>query len=166
LDIEISVVPAKGDKSIEIVQRKSKDAEMAAPVYVDLQSVAIPGWLDEDKESVTSAVVVKGEAPETKKKNDNDLFVDFEKAWWTSGAEDRGGLPYLTKSVMRDYAVANGIATFSGAKADGSRRNLIDGKDARYINKLIDSKIIEVHENGWIVIDPGTSSGMMLKKDG
>jgi phage/plasmid primase-like uncharacterized protein/KaiC/GvpD/RAD55 family RecA-like ATPase len=165
LDIEISVIPSKGDKSIEIVQRKSKDAEMAAPVYVDLESVAIPGWFDEDGEAVTSAVVVKGEVPETKKKNDNDLFVDFEKAWWASGAEDRGGFPYLTKSVMRDYAVANGIATFSGAKADGSRRNLIDGKDARYINKLIDSKIIEVHENGWIVIDPGTSSGMMLKKN-
>jgi phage/plasmid primase-like uncharacterized protein/KaiC/GvpD/RAD55 family RecA-like ATPase len=164
LDIEISVIPAKGDKSIEIVQRKSKDAEMAAPVYVDLQSVAIPGWLDEDNEAVSSAVVVKGEVPENKKKNDNDLFVDFERAWWTSGAEDRGGSPYLTKSVMRDYAVTNGIATFPKSEAAGSRRNLIDGKDARYINKLIDAKLIEPHENGWIVIDPGTASGMMLKK--
>jgi hypothetical protein len=164
LDIEISVIPAKGDKSIEIVQRKSKDAEMAAPVYVDLQSVAIPGWLDEDNEAVSSAVVVKGEVPENKKKNDNDLFVDFERAWWTSGAEDRNGAPYLTKSVMRDYAVTNGIATFPKSEAAGSRRNLIDGKDARYINKLIDAKLIEPHENGWIVIDPGTASGMMLKK--
>ena len=164
LDIEISVVPAKGDKSIEIVQRKSKDAEMAAPVYVDLQSVAIPGWLDEDNEAVSSAVVVKGEMPENKKKNTNDLFVDFEKAWWVSGAEDRGGAPYLTKSVLRDYAVTNGIASFPKSEAAGSRRNLIDGKDARYINKLIEAKLIEPHENGWIVIDPGTASGMMLKK--
>jgi len=165
LDIEISVIPAKGDKSIEIVQRKSKDAEMAAPVYVDLDSVAIPGWFDEDGEAVTSAVVIKGEVPETKQKDKSLGFADFEKAWWKGDAEDRGGAPYVTKSVMREYAVANGISNFPGSKADGSRRNLIDGKDARYINNLIDAKLIEVHENGWIVIDPGTASGMMLKKD-
>jgi putative DNA primase/helicase len=165
LDIEISVIPAKGDKSIEIVQRKSKDAEMAAPVYVDLEPVAIPGWFDEDGEAVTSAVVVKGEVPESKQKDKSLGFADFEKAWWSSGAEERGGAPYLTKSVMRDYAVANGISNFPGAKADGSRRNLIDGKNARYISNLLDAKLIEVHENGWIVIDPGTASGMMLKKD-
>ena len=164
LDIEISVIPAKGDKSIEIVQRKSKDAEMAAPVYVDLESVAIPGWFDEDGEAVTSAVVIKGEVPETKQKDKSLGFSDFEKAWWSSGAEERGGVPYLTKSVMREYAVANGISNFPGSKADGSRRNLIDGKDARYINNLIDAKLIEVHENGWIVIEEGTASGMMLKK--
>jgi phage/plasmid primase-like uncharacterized protein len=164
LDIEISVIPAKGDKSIEIVQRKSKDAEMAAPVYVDLESVAIPGWLDEDGEAVTSAVVVKGEVPESKQKDKSLGFGDFEKAWWSSGAEERGGAPYLTKSVLRDYAVANVISNFAGAVAAGSRRNLIDGKNARYISNLLDAKLIEVHENGWIVIDPGTASGMMLKK--
>jgi hypothetical protein len=65
---------------------------------------------------------------------------------------------------MRDWAVANGISNFPGAKADGSRRNLIDGKNARYIINLLDAKLIEVHENGWIVIDPGIASGMMLKK--
>jgi KaiC/GvpD/RAD55 family RecA-like ATPase len=164
LDIEISVIPAKGDKSIEIVQRKSKDAEMAAPVYVDLESVAIPGWFDEDGEAVTSAVVVKGEVPESKQKDKSLGFGDFEKAWWSSGAEERGGAPYLTKSVLRDYAVANGISNFPGALAAGSRRNLIDGKNARYIINLLDAKLIEVHENGWIVIDLGTASGMMLKK--
>lgn len=164
LDIEISVIPAKGEKSIEIVQRKSKDAEMAAPVYVDLESVAIPGWFDEDGEAVSSAVVVKGEVPETKQKNSGELFADFEKAWWSSGAEDRGGAPYLTKSVMRDYAVEHGLQAFPKSKEKGSRRNLIDGK-APYITKLIDAGLIEVHENGWIVIEPGTASGMMLKKD-
>jgi putative DNA primase/helicase len=57
LDIEISVVP--GD-TIEIVQRKSKDAEEAKPVFAELQSVPIKGWLDEDGEQVTSAVLVAG----------------------------------------------------------------------------------------------------------
>jgi putative DNA primase/helicase len=57
LDIEISVIP--GD-TIEIVQRKSKDAEEAKPVFAELQSVPIKGWMDEDGEQVTSAVLVAG----------------------------------------------------------------------------------------------------------
>jgi hypothetical protein len=63
LEIEISVVPAKGDTPIQIVQRKSKDAEEAEPVFANLQSVAINGWLDEDGEPVTSAVLVAAKAP-------------------------------------------------------------------------------------------------------
>jgi len=164
LDIEISVIPAKGDKSIEIVQRKSKDAEMAAPVYVDLESVAIPGWLDEDGEAVTSAVVIKGEVPESKQKSSGELLSGFEGAWWLSQTEDRGGAPYVTASAMRQYAQENGI---KGSTAEGrSRLNLIGSKEkpGGYIRKLIEAKLIEVHENGWIVIDPGTASGMMLKK--
>jgi len=163
LDIEISVIPAKGDKSIEIVQRKSKDAEMAAPVYVDLDSVAIPGWFDEDGEAVTSAVVVKGEVPESKQKS-SEQFAEFEGAWWLSNTEDRGGAPYVTTSWMRQYAEENGI---KGSTAEGrSRLNLIGSKEkpGGYIRKLIEAKLIEPHENGWIVIDPGTASGMMLKK--
>ena len=109
-------------------------------------------------------MVVKGEVPETKQKDKSLGFSDFEKAWWSSGAEERGGAPYLTKSVMREYAVANGISNFPGAKAAGSRRNLIDGQNARYINNLLDAKLIEVHENGWIVIEEGQATGMMQAK--
>lgn len=63
LEIEISVVPAKGDTPIQIVQRKSKDAEEAKPVYVTLQTVPIKGWLDDDGEQVTSAVLMPAEGP-------------------------------------------------------------------------------------------------------
>ena len=163
LDIEISIVPSKPDKPMEIVQRKSKDAEMAQTVYVELESVAIPGWLDEDGEQVTSAVVVQGEKPEGKPQG-GDLFVDFEKAWWSSGAEDRGGAPYLTKSVMTEYAVVNGIAAYPKSTKIGSRRNLI-GAPGTYINRMIDSGLIEAHENGWIVVDPGRRDGLMLIKN-
>ena len=166
LDIEISIIPGKPGASMQIVQRKSKDAEMAQTVYVDLESVAIPGWLDEDGEAVTSAVVVKGQQPEVKKKEEGQVFVDFERAWWESGAEDRGGLPYLTRSVMTDYAVKNGIQANPKSSTVGSRRNLIGSMEVpgTYIKKLIDAGLIEPQENGWIVVEPGTASGMILKK--
>ena len=41
LDIEISVSPAKDDKPITITQRKSKDAEMAAPLHASLASLGV-----------------------------------------------------------------------------------------------------------------------------
>jgi putative DNA primase/helicase len=164
LDIEISVIPAKGDKSIEIVQRKSKDAEMAAPVYVNLESVAILGWFDEDGDQVTSAVVVKGEAPEGKSKGDSLCFSSFERAWFATGAEDRGGAPYLTRSALYEWALVNGLKNKKYTKDSLRAQIPADGNKGKYIGPLIEEKLIEVHENGWIVIDPGTASGMMLKK--
>jgi hypothetical protein len=162
LDIEISVIPAKGDKSIEIVQRKSKDAEMAVPVYVDLESVAIPGWFDEDGEAVSSAVVVKGEVPESNKKTSTG-FVSFEKAWFATGAEDRGGEPYLTRSALVDYGNTNGLqGTAAKRITNAVKPDLVSGS---FIEPLIKSEIIEPHENGWIVIDPGTAAAMILKRN-
>jgi phage/plasmid primase-like uncharacterized protein/KaiC/GvpD/RAD55 family RecA-like ATPase len=162
LDIEISVIPAKGDKSIEIVQRKSKDAEMAAPVYVDLESVAIPGWFDEDGEAVSSAVVVKGEVPESNKKTSTG-FVSFEKAWFATGAEDRGGAPYLTRSALVDYGNTNGLqGTAAKRITNAVKPDLVSGS---FIEPLIKLEIIEPHENGWIVIDPGTAAAMILKRN-
>ena len=63
LDIEISIVPAKGEAPMEIIQRKSKDAELAPTLYATLEKVIIPGWLDEDGEPVTSAVLVQAGEP-------------------------------------------------------------------------------------------------------
>ena len=63
LDIEISIVPAKGEAPMEIIQRKSKDAELAPTLYATLEKVIIPGWFDEDGEPVTSAVLVQAGEP-------------------------------------------------------------------------------------------------------
>jgi phage/plasmid primase-like uncharacterized protein/KaiC/GvpD/RAD55 family RecA-like ATPase len=165
LDIEISIVPSKPGKPMEIVQRKSKDAEMAQTVFVELESVAIPGWLDEDGDQVTSAVVVKGEAPEGESKGDVLGFSSFERAWFATGAEDRGGAPYLTRSAFFEWAGANGLGSKNNKYARLANYISSDTKKGKYIEPLLDARLIEAHENGWIVIDPGTASGMMLKKD-
>jgi phage/plasmid primase-like uncharacterized protein len=91
LDIEISIVPGKDDKPMEIVQRKSKDAEMAETVFVSLHQVTIPGWYDEDNQPVTSAVVVQAQAPAEAKKESkfsSEMRV-LENAWWSTQAETR-----------------------------------------------------------------------------
>ena len=80
LEIEISVIPAKGETPIQIVQRKSKDAEEAVPIYVTLETVPIAGWFDEDGEQVTSAVLAAAEAPISTENKEAPEMVVF-RAW-------------------------------------------------------------------------------------
>jgi putative DNA primase/helicase len=54
LDIEISVLPA-GNGQLQLIQRKSKDAELAPDLKVKLVSQPL-GWVDEDGEEVNTAV--------------------------------------------------------------------------------------------------------------
>jgi phage/plasmid primase-like uncharacterized protein len=162
LEIEISVIPGKGDAPMQIVQRKSKDAEEAQPVYVKLQSVPIAGWFDEDGEQVTSAVLAASEAPEQAQKPDSKLAQfrkRWEKAWWESGAEERDGMPYLSRSFLR-----------TALEKDGNAKRTVDNMlnpsyTDKIIGTLIISDMIEATEHGWIFIDPTHGGAMMMAKN-
>ena len=117
LDIEISVTPSKIDgEPLEIAQKKSKDAELAQSVYARLQSIDVPGWLDEDGEQVTTAVVEIDAAYEPKTGGDNSSKTataadkelheykdDVRGAWREAGRELRDGFPYVTRSALVEY---------------------------------------------------------------
>jgi len=158
LDIEISVVP--GD-TIEIIQRKSKDAEEAKPVFAELQSVPITGWLDEDGDQVTSAVLVAGQEP-VKAKKASPLAGHqkmFENAWWSSGAEDIDGEPYLSRSALTGKLEADGLA-------DRSIQNMLNPSyDKKLIGVLILANIIEKHLDGWVVVDKVWASAMVVARN-
>jgi putative DNA primase/helicase len=161
LDIEISIVPGKDNVPMQIVQRKSKDAELAETIHVELQQVAIPGWRDEDDQQVTSAVIVQAQAPIVAKK---DSKIDshrktFENAWWSSGAEERNGLPYLSRSAMMDYLVQKLAITETSAKQ--YIKASVPGKP---IADLLTAQIIEAFEHGWAVVDEVQSSSMLIRK--
>ena len=161
LDIEISIVPGKEGVPMQIVQRKSKDAELAETIHVELQQVAIPGWRDEDDQQVTSAVIVQAEAPTVTKK---DSKIDshrktFENAWWSSGAEERNGLPYLSRSAMMEYLVQKMNVTETSAKQ--YIKPSVPGKP---IADMLVAEIIEAFEHGWTVIDETQASAMLIRK--
>lgn len=161
LDIEISVVPGKNGEPMQIVQRKSKDAELAQPIYVELQQVSIPGWYDEDGQPVTSAVVIQAEAvaPARKESKIEAHRKTFENAWWASGCEERNGLPYLSRSGMIDYLVQ--ILGVSEASARQYTKPSAIGKP---IADLLLAEIIEPFERGWIVVNEAHASSMMMRK--
>jgi phage/plasmid primase-like uncharacterized protein len=161
LDIEISIVPGKEGVPMQIVQRKSKDAELAETIHVELQQVSIPGWRDEDNQQVTSAVIIQAQAPILAKK---DSKIDshrktFENAWWSSGAEERNGLPYLSRSAMMDYLVQKMNVTETSAKQ--YIKPSVPGKP---IADMLVAEIIEAFEHGWTVIDETQASAMLIRK--
>jgi hypothetical protein len=161
LDIEISIVPGKEGVPMQIVQRKSKDAELAETIHVELQQVSIPGWRDEDNQQVTSAVIIQAQAPTVIKK---DSKIDshrktFENAWWSSGAEERNGLPYLSRSAMMEYLVQKMNVSESSAKV-----YIKPSATGKPIADMLVAEIIESFEHGWIVIDDTQASVMMIRK--
>ena len=157
LDIEISVIPGE---TIEIVQRKSKDAEEAESVFAELQSIPIKGWFDEDGDPSTSAVLTESHAP-VKAKKDSPLIKHqkmFENAWWDAGAEDINGEPYLSRSALVSKLESDGMA----------KRTVINMTNPSYKNKLIGAlnlaNMIKKYESGWVVIDAIWASAMMMNR--
>lgn len=151
LDIEVSIVPSKNGSPMEIVQRKSKDAELAKTVYVKLEQVQIPGWRDEDDQPVTSAVIAQEDAPVSEKKSSGKIESHrktFENAWWSSGCEERNGLPYLSRSAMVDYLVQKMDVGEASAKV-----YIKPSANGKPIADLLVAEIIEAFEHGWTVID-------------
>lgn len=163
LDIEISVIPAKDGQPMQIVQRKSKDAELAQNVYLELQQVTITGWYDEDNQPVTSAVTIQAEAPKEvihKKESKLDGFrKTWEAAWWASGAEDLGGSPYLSRSALKDKLTQDG-------NAERTVRNMVNPSYSdKLIGALLQSEVIESTEHGWIVVDEVQASVMLMRRN-
>ena len=160
LDIEISIVPGKDGGPIQIVQRKSKDAELAEPVWAELASVTIPGWVDEDGQPVTSAVVSLVEAPVAPKKESKveTLRKQFEAAWYASGAEERNGMPYLTRAALRAKLMEDGCTE---ATAD---KKMKPGSADQLIGALLIAEIISPFGNGWVVSNDVQGSAMMMSR--
>ena len=148
LDIEVSVVPSKDNGPIEIVQRKSKDSEMVDPVYVELQSIDIEGWFDEDGAPVSSAILVAGAAPVKVSKADEKLkYAEraFQNMFALGGQILVSGMPIVKYSAAETWFLQDG-------KAESTAKSYATNKlKAGVLNLLQDSKLIKKNElqGGW-----------------
>jgi phage/plasmid primase-like uncharacterized protein len=160
LDIEISVTTK--DDVITIAQKKSKDAELLEPVYATLESVTLPGWLDEDNEPVTSAVLATADAPPKREKESPGAKhrKTVEAAWWASGAETLDGAPYLTRSALAHY-----LETNSGWAPATLRQHLKPSAEpGRLLRDLLDCGFLKIGGAGWVVCDSAHASRLLLAK--
>lgn len=161
LDIEISIVPPTSNLPMQIIQRKSKDAELAPTINVELQQVTIPGWLDEDGQPVTSAVLVPSTMQATVK-TDSKLAAHrktIENAWWASGTPERKGQPFIERGALMEYLIHK-----MGISEASARVYIRPSADGKLIAALLVAQIIESDDGGWIVSDPVEASAMMIRK--
>jgi phage/plasmid primase-like uncharacterized protein len=159
LEIEISVIPGKGDAPMQIVQRKSKDAEEAQPVYVTLESVPIKGWLDEDGEQVTSAVLMAAEAPkEVRKSSKLDSHKQtLRQIWEETGKEWQDGAAYISRSAMLESLMLKLDISENSAK-----QYLKPSVQDKLIGALTLAEIVAPHLQGWKVICPEMGGTLAL----
>jgi len=163
LDIEISVVPPDDQGGpIQVIQRKSKDAEMAEPINGALEVVEIAGWFDDDGEKVTSAVFVEGE--EVQPQESSALArhkKTFERAWWAGHAQvSDDGRPYVAKEDLREKLLEDGNAEST------VRQMMKPSVTNKLIGALINSEQIAPESAGWSVIDNVWASALLLAKKG
>lgn len=162
LEVEISVVPGKDGGPMEIVQRKSKDAELAEPIYAVLKSQEIPGWIDEDGEQVTTAIVQICDAPEApaeiKKESKSAVQMKtISNAWFSSGGEIRNGSPYIARSALRSYLTDD--LAFSESKA----QKQVDGTGpGSIVFDLILAGVLAHFEHGFSVKSPELAATLMI----
>jgi hypothetical protein len=155
LDNEISISSKKG--TIEIQAVKMKDSEQPEKKFVELESVSINGWLDEDGEAVTSAIPVPSTKPEERRNNKIlEDITGLENAWDFSGKQANSGMPYITKSAWMDYLVTEEDVTEASAK-----QAMKIGVN-RIANRLVESAIIKEYEMGFVVVDDAISTAMVL----
>jgi putative DNA primase/helicase len=160
LEIEISVQPRK-DNQITLIQRKAKDAEIAEPIHIELQSIAIDGWTDDDGEQVCSAVIIQGDAPaERKAESKLDAFKKiFAECWLASGTEIKEENPYVSRSAMKHYLTETMDLTPSTADT-----YIKPGKTDLLIGALVLGGVIQGHADGWIVMDQVLLSAMLPQR--
>ena len=163
LDIEISIIPAKDQAPMQIVQRKAKDSEIAQDVFSRLHGVEIDGWIDEDGEQVTSAIIEIVDKPLSDNADNTDNKLSrhkklFINAWEKCGMETRAGQPYLSRSGFIQYLIDT--LELTEASSNIYSRPSSKGKP---ICDLLVGQIIDQHEHGWIVLDSVMASAMLIR---
>jgi phage/plasmid primase-like uncharacterized protein/KaiC/GvpD/RAD55 family RecA-like ATPase len=162
LDIEISVVPAIENRPIEIVQRKSKDSELAATVYAKLIGVQIPGWFDEDGQPVTTAVVELVE-PEVSVKKDtkvDESLKRFKRSWFKNHCLMHENMPFVSRDGMLQFLIEN-----DGLSAASANKYCQSSND-KFIGGLVNADVLAVLEDGWAIKNEVIASAWMVEKNG
>jgi hypothetical protein len=147
LDIEISVIPGTDEKPMELVQRKSKDAELAMPLFARLETVTMP-WIDEDGEQVTTAVLSAEDAPVVIASESKALATArqlIEGAAITYGYRLSDCEYFVSAGYIKEYALMHGAYP-----TDGARRQAVSEAKKR----MLDAGKMYEHSDGYAITDP------------
>lgn len=167
LDVEIGVQPPPaGESAIVVSLLKMRDADPVPPVCVKLQRIDLSGWVDEDGEQVTSAVLVEGGSVPQKGRPAKP--VEEKKKWWRSAWLAHGSLlpwgdhqaPFLARASFKEWLEKNTELTpitiasyFKPSTKAGA------------IGMLLGQRWLKAHGDGWVCIDDADSSTMLMMRN-
>ena len=162
IDTEIEVTEKDGTRSVTVTKQRELPSK-GETIYFKLEIIEM-GTTKFGGAATTCVAVPDDDAATTKphkkpsKHDENNRTV--ERAWWSSGAEERNGLPYLSRSSLRDLLVKDGMSERTAKnKTEASRQDGI-------ISQMLNAGTIEPFEHGWIFINESQVSAMMMQKNG
>ena len=83
---------------------------------------------------------------------------NFINAWEKKGKETKDGKPYLTRSALQDY-----LCEFMELTPSTAKTYVKPGRPDTLIYNLLQANIIEpYHQHGWVVVEEGAASSMLL----
>ena len=162
IDTEIEVTEKEGTRSVTVTKQRELPSK-GDTIYFKLEIIEM-GITKFGGAATTCVAIPDDESSATKphkkpsKHDENNRTV--ERAWWSSGAEERNGLPYLSRSSLRDLLVKDGMSERTAKnKTEASRQDGI-------IAQMLNAGTIEPFEHGWIFINESQVSAMMMQKNG
>ena len=162
IDTEIEVSEKEGTRSVTVTKQRELPSK-GETIYFKLEVIEM-GTTKFGGPATTCVAVPDQEAATTKPhkkptKHDENVRT-VERAWWASGAEEREGFPYVSRSALRDLLVKDGATERTAKnKTEASRPDGI-------ISQMLNAGALETFEHGWIFVNKAQASAMLMQKNG
>ena len=161
IDTEIEVSEKDGTRSVSVTKQRELPSK-GETIYFKLEVIEM-GTTKFGGPATTCVAVPDDDANATKPhkkptKHDENVRT-VERAWWSSGAEEREGLPYISRSALRDLLVKDGASERTAKNKTEASRS--DG----LVAQLLNAGTLETFEHGWIFINQAQASAMLMQKN-
>jgi phage/plasmid primase-like uncharacterized protein/KaiC/GvpD/RAD55 family RecA-like ATPase len=162
IDTEIEVSEKDGVRSVLVTKQREMPSK-GETIYFKLEVVEMGttkfGGVATTCVAVPDEGATKGEQPRKKDSKIDSHRKTWENAWWATGAEERGGKPYLSRSALKDKLLADG-------NAERTVRNMVNPSyDDKLIGALLQAGLIETYEHGWIMTNDTHASALLMRKN-
>jgi hypothetical protein len=161
IDTEIEVTEKEGTRSVTVTKQRELPGK-GETIYFKLEIIEM-GTTKFGGAATTCVAVSDDDAaaatPHKKPTKHDENMRTIERAWWSSGAEDRDGLPYVSRSALRDLLIKDGMSERTAKnKTEASRADGI-------IGPMLNAGALEPTEHGWVFKNEAQASAMLMQRN-
>lgn len=161
IDTEIEIVEKDGVRSATVTKQRELPSKGNC-IYFNLEIVPM-GVTKFGEQATTCVAIHDAEAaliqPHKKPSKMDEGVRTLERAWHQSGGEEMSGMPYLSRSALKEILIKEGATERTARnKTEASRQNGI-------IAPLINAGVIEAMAHGWVFVNDAQISAMMIQKN-